>query len=126
MWRAILMSLVLVLMSVAPTAADPIKNPDARTFTVTCTVDGQSTTFQIVGTGAAGHVLDNNSIAVLASGTRTTFVNGVQTDQVTFSTPGQGLRTVPCSATAEFQDEAGDNVRIVITDAQILLTPPRS
>jgi archaellum component FlaG (FlaF/FlaG flagellin family) len=126
MWRAILMSLVLVLMSVAPTAADPIKNPDARTFTVTCTVDGQSTTFQIVGTGAAGHVLDNNSIAVLASGTRTTFVNGVQTDQVTFSTPGQGLRTVPCTATAEFQDEAGDNVRIVITDAQILLTPPRS
>jgi archaellum component FlaG (FlaF/FlaG flagellin family) len=126
MWRAILMSSVLVLMSVAPTAADPIKNPDARTFTVTCTVDGQSTTFQIVGTGAAGHVLDNNSIAVLASGTRTTFVNGVQTDQVTFSTPGQGLRTVPCTATAEFQDEAGDNVRIVITDAQILLTPPRS
>jgi archaellum component FlaG (FlaF/FlaG flagellin family) len=126
MWRAILMSLVLVLMSVAPTAADPIKNPDARTFTVTCTVEGQSTTFQIVGTGAAGHVLDNNSIAVLASGTRTTFVNGVQTDQVTFSTPGQGLRTVPCTATAEFQDEAGDNVRIVITDAQILLTPPRS
>lgn len=126
MWRAILMSLVLVLMSVAPTAADPIKNPDARTFTVTCTVDGQSTTFQIVGTGAAGHVLDNNSIAVLASGTRTTFVNGVQTDQVSFSTPGQGLRTVPCTATAEFQDEAGDNVRIVITDAQILLTPPRS
>lgn len=126
MWRAILMSLVLVLMSVAPTAADPIKNPDARTFTVTCTVYGQSTTFQIVGTGAAGHVLDNNSIAVLASGTRTTFVNGVQTDQVSFSTPGQGLRTVPCTATAEFQDEAGDNVRIVITDAQILLTPPRS
>ena len=126
MWRAILMSLVLVLMSVAPTAADPIKHPDARTFTVTCTVEGQSTTFQIVGTGAAGHVLDNNSIAVFASGTRTTFVNGVQTDQVTFSTPGQGLRTVPCIATAEFQDEAGDNVRIVITDAQILLTPPRS
>ena len=126
MWRAILMALVVVLMSVAPTAADPIKNPDARTFTVTCTVDGQSTTFQIVGTGAAGHVLDNNSIAVLASGTRTTFVNGVQTNQVTFSTPGRGLRTIPCTATAEFQDEAGDNVRIVITDAQILLTPPRS
>jgi archaellum component FlaG (FlaF/FlaG flagellin family) len=126
MWRAILTSLVLILISVGPAAADPIKNPDARTFTVTCTVDGQSTTFQIVGTGAAGHVLDNNGIAVLVSGTRTTFVNGIETDQVTFSTPGQGLSTVPCSATAEFQDEAGNNVRIEITDAQILLTPPRS
>jgi archaellum component FlaG (FlaF/FlaG flagellin family) len=126
MWRAVLMSLVLLLIPVAPAAADPIKNPDARTFTVTCTVDGQTTTFQILGTGAAGHVLDNNSIAVLVSGTRTTFVNGVQTDQVTFSTPGQGLKTVPCTATSEFQDEAGNNVRVEITDAQILLTPPRS
>lgn len=126
MWRAALISLVLLLISVASAAADPIKNPDVRTYTVTCTLDGQSTNFQIVGTGAAGHVLGDNRIAVLASGTRTTFVNDVQTDQVTFSTPGQGLRTVPCTATAEFQDEAGNDVRVEITDAQILLTPPRS
>jgi hypothetical protein len=126
MWRAVLTSLVLVLISVAPAAADPVKNPGAQTFTLTCTVNGQSTTFQVIGTGAAGHVLGSNSIAVLLSGTRTTFVNGVQTEQVTFSTPGRGLETIPCTASSEFVDEEGNTVRIVITDAQVLLTPPRS
>jgi hypothetical protein len=61
---------------------------------------------------------------VLLSGTRTTFVNDEQTDQVMFSTPGRGLSTVPCTATTQFLDEEGNTVRIVITDAQILVTPP--
>jgi hypothetical protein len=93
---------------------------------VTCIVDGQSTTFHVIGTGAAGHVLEDNSVAVIMSGTLTTFVNGVQTEQVTFPpVPGEGLRTVPCTATAEFEDEEGNLVRIELTDAQLLLTPPR-
>jgi hypothetical protein len=124
MRRTILLLPILLLLAVAPAAADPVNKPGARTYTATCTVEGQPTTFQIVGTGAAGHVLGSNSIAVLLSGTRTTFVNGMQTDQATFSTPGRGLRTVPCTATTEFVDEEGNNVRIVITDAQILVTPP--
>jgi hypothetical protein len=122
MRRAIVISAALLLVSAASAGADPIKNPDARTFTVTCSVDGQSTTFEIVGTGAAGHVLGSASIGVLLSGTRTTFVNGVQTDEVTFNTPGQGLQTAPCTAVSEFEDEAGNDVRVEI-DAQILLTP---
>ena len=51
-------------------------------------------------------------------------MNDEQTDQVTFSTPGRGLSTVPCTATTQFLDEEGNTVRIVITDAQILVTPP--
>ena len=48
---------------------------------------------------------------MLLSGTRTTFVNDEQTDQVTFSTPGRGLSTVPCTATTQFLDEEGNTVR---------------
>jgi archaellum component FlaG (FlaF/FlaG flagellin family) len=127
MWRTILLSLgVLLALTVTPAAADPVNNPRAPTFTVTCIVDGQSTTFHVIGTGAAGHVLEDNSVAVIMSGTLTTFVNGVQTEQVTFPpVPGEGLRTVPCTATAEFEDEEGNLVRIELTDAQLLLTPPR-
>ena len=121
MWRAVLPTLLLLSIPVAPAAADPVKNPDARTYTATCTVDGQSTTFQILGTGAAGHVLGDNRVAVFLSGTRTMFVNGVQTDQATFNTRGQGLRTIPCTATHVSDD---GTVRIDI-NGQLLLTPPR-
>jgi hypothetical protein len=92
---------------------------------VTCTTTEGVRTFQIVGTGAAGHDLGSNSNAVLLSGTTTTFVNGEQTNQVVFDHPGVGTKTVPCTATRQFEDEEGNTVLIEITDAQIHLTPAR-
>ena len=121
MRRAVLVSLMLLSISVAPAAADPVKNPGARTYTVTCVVDGQSTTFQIVGIGAAGHVLGDNSVTVFMSGTSTIFVNGVQTGQTTVNTPGQGLNTVPCTAT-HVSDDGTLRIEIV---GQLSRNPPR-
>src|SRR5687767_12971906 len=101
MWRALPLALVLLWLMVAAAAADPVKHPDARTYTVTCmTAEGEQT-FEIVGTGAAGHDLGSNSNAVLLSGTTTTFVNGEQTNQVVFDHPGVGTKTVPCTATRQ-------------------------
>ena len=125
MWRAFPLALVLLWLMVASAAADPVKHPNARTYTVTCTTGGGETTFDVVGTGAAGHDFGSNSIAVLLSGTTTTFVNGVETNQVVFDHPGVGTKTVPCTATTEFLDEEGNTVVIEITDAQIHLTPAR-
>jgi hypothetical protein len=94
-------------------------------FTVTCAIDGEQVVFHLVGTGiVAGHVLEDNSIAVLLNATFTTYVNGKQISQSTFITPGEGRPGVQCSAFAEFEDEFGDTVRIEVTEAEILLTPP--
>jgi archaellum component FlaG (FlaF/FlaG flagellin family) len=105
-----------------PAAADPVKNPNApAVLEVTCS---GVPTFHVVGTGAAGHVLENNSIAVLLAGTTTTFVNGVQVEQITFDNPGRGVSTLACEAVAEFTAGA-DQIRIEITDARVHLTPAR-
>jgi hypothetical protein len=99
-------------------SADPVNNPNALLFHVTCS---GIPAFDVIGQGAAGHVVGSNSIAVLQAGTFTVFVNGVQTSQSTQSYSGQGS-TVSCSAVAEFT--AGvDTIRIEITDALIHLTP---
>ena len=95
MWRLPL-ALVLLWLMVASAAADPVKHPNARTYTVTCTTGGGEMTFDVVGTGAAGHDFGSNSIAVLLSGTTTTFVNGVETNQVVFDHPEWAPR--PCRA----------------------------
>ncbi len=120
MKRVILLSLALLALTAGPAAADPVKQ--GPVFTVTCTVDGQQLTFQVVGTGAAGHILGARGNVVLLSGTTTTFVNGVQVAQTMFSTPGRGLNAVPCTALAEFEDEEGNTIEIVIV-ADALLTP---
>jgi hypothetical protein len=125
MWRALPLVLVVLWLTVASAAADPVKHPSARTFTVTCTTGGGEMTFEVVGTGAAGHDLGSNSNAVLLAGTSTTFVNGVETNQVVFDHRGVGTKTVPCTATSEFLDEEGNTVVIEITDALIHLTPAR-
>jgi hypothetical protein len=125
MWRALPLALVLLSFMVASAAADPVKHPNARTFTVTCTTSGGEITFDVVGTGAAGHDLGSNSNAVLLAGTTTTFVNGVQTNQDMFDHPGVGTKTVPCAARTEFLDEDGNTVVIEITDALVNLTPAR-
>lgn len=119
--RIVLLALVAFLATAAPAAADPVK-PDSLIITVTCP---NTPTFSVVGTGAAGHVLGSTSIAVLLSGTLTVFVNGVQVDQNTFINPGKAPTLKPCSASGEFFAPNGDTVRIVITNAAILLTPPR-
>jgi hypothetical protein len=120
MKRAILLSLAVLALTAGPATADPVKK--GPVFSVTCIVDGQQLTFQVVGTGVAGHILGQNGNVVLKSATITTFVNGVQVEQFTFSTPGRGLNTVPCTAFAEFEDEEGNAVRIeIIGDA--LITP---
>ena len=120
MKRAILLSLAVLALAAGPAAADPVKKDPV--FSVTCTVDGQPLTFQVVGTGSAGHILGQNGNVVLMSGTTTTFVNGVQVEQFTYSTPGKGLNTVPCTGLAEFEDEEGNAVRIQIV-AEALITP---
>ena len=102
-------------------AADPVNSPHVSVFTITC--EGVPE-FQVVGTGAAGHVLGSNSIAVLLSGTLTQFVNGVQMNQNTFDT-GQGVSALACTGFSEFTVGA-DTIRIEITDARILLTPASS
>jgi len=120
--RILLLALVALLATAAPAAADPVK-PDSTIFTVTCP---GTPTFSVVGTGAAGHVLDSTSIAVLLSGTLTFFEDGDQVDQVTFTNPGKGSPTLePCSAFAQFIAPNGVTVRIEISNAAILLTPPR-
>ena len=114
------LALIALLATAAPAAADPVK-PDSVIFEVTCP---GTETFSVVGTGSAGHVLGSTSIAVLMSSTQTTFVNGVQVDQFTYTHPGRGTPTLEgCTAIAEFVAN-GDTVRIEITDAAILLTPP--
>jgi hypothetical protein len=128
MLRRILLTLVLpgviLFAGVAPAAADPVGTPAASpTFTITC----QQTTFHVVGTGAAGHVLENNSIAILFGADVTVRVDGAVVDQFTFRSAAnaEGLPLSTCSGFTEFQDEQGQTVRIEFTNAQILLTPPR-
>ncbi|HZN61863.1 MAG TPA: hypothetical protein VFC90_05610 [Planctomycetota bacterium] len=121
-----LLPVVALWVAVAPVFADPEGTPAATpVFTVTCTIDGQTEVFHLVATGVAGHVLEDNRTAVLLNATFTFYVNGEQVSQTTYVTPGPGRRGVPCSAIAEFQDEADNTVRIEITDAEILLTPPK-
>jgi hypothetical protein len=112
---------IVAVWGAGTAAADPVNNPHVTVFTVTC--EGVPE-FQVVGTGAAGHVLGSNSIAVLLAGTVTEFVNGVQTNQFTFD-HGQGVSTLACTAFAEFTVGA-NTIRIEITDARIYLTPARS
>jgi hypothetical protein len=125
MWRALPLALVLLWLMVASAAADPVKHPNARTYTLTCTTSGGEITFDVVGTGASGHDLGSNSNAVLLAGTTTTFVNGVQTNQDMFDHPGVGTKTVQCAARTEFLDDDGNTVVIEITDALVHLTPAR-
>jgi hypothetical protein len=123
MTLAVCLVCTIVAVSGAGTAAaDPVNNPHATVFTVTC--EGVPE-FQVVGTGAAGHVLGSNRIAVLLAGTRTEFVNGVQTNQFTFDHPGRGVSTLACTGFSEFT-VGSDTIRIEITDARIHLTPARS
>jgi hypothetical protein len=112
---------IVAVWGAGTAAADPVNNPHVSVFTITC--EGVPE-FQVVGTGAAGHVLGSNSIAVLLSGTLTQFVNGVQTNQNTFDT-GHGVSALACTALSEFTVGA-DTIRIEITDARILLTPASS
>ena len=122
MWRIALLSAALLLVGAVPAAADPVGTPRASsTFTVTC---GEET-FQVVGTGSAGHVLENNSIAVLMAATGRVLVNGVQVEEINFSNPGVGLPTLSCSAFSQFEDAAGNTVRIEFTTAEIVVTPAR-
>jgi hypothetical protein len=119
--RILFVALVALLATAAPAAADPVK-PDSVIFVTTCP---GTESFSIVGTGAAGHVLGSTSIAVLISATQTVFVNGVQVNQFTDINPGKGTPTLKgCSAIADFVAPNGDHVRVEITDAAILLTPP--
>ena len=61
---------------------------------------------------------------MLLSGTTTTFVNGVETNQVVFDHPEWAPRPAVHRET-EFLDEEGNTVVIEITDALIHLTPAR-
>lgn len=124
--RIILPFLFALAVGVAPAAADPIGTPGASsTFTVTCATDGGQTTFHVVGTGAAGHVLENNSIAVLQSADVTRFVDGVVVDQSSSTHPEQSqLPALSCTAFTEFEDAQGHTIRIEFENALILLAPP--
>lgn len=125
MSRRLLFVTAVVLVAAIPCAADPAGTPATTpVFTVTCDVDGAQTLFHLVGTGVAGHVLEDNRIAILLNATFTFFVNGAPVDQQTFVTPGGGRPAAECAAFTEFLDEQGNWVRIEITNAQILLTPP--
>jgi hypothetical protein len=111
---------LLATVGVGTAGADPIRNPNADFFFVTC--GGEE--FLVSATGAAGHILGSTSNAILFGGTVTVFVAGEQVDQFSFSTAGTRPTLTGCSAFSEFVDEAGNLVRIEITDAEILLTPP--
>jgi hypothetical protein len=125
--RIIILPVVLVLtVGVGSAAADPIGTPAASTtYTVTCLEDGQQTTFHVVGTGAAGHVLENDSIAVLLSADVTRFVDGVLDRQFSFSHPEQAnLQALTCSLFTEFVNAGGQTIRFEYENARIILTPP--
>jgi len=125
MTLGVVLASVAVLLTAIPAAADPVGTPAATpVFTVTCEVDGAPTSFHIVGTGVAGHVLEDSRVAILLNATFTFFVNSVQVDQQTFVTPGDGRPAAECAAFTEFVDEQGNQIRIEITNGQILLTPP--
>jgi hypothetical protein len=126
MRRALLGVMVVGSLVVAPAAAaDPVRNPHVVPLAVVCQVDGTPVVFRIVGTGRAGHRLEGNGVAVLGAGTISTFVNGVLVDQESSTSPGgQGRRGTPCTATLEFEDPAGNEIRIVL-EAELLLTPAR-
>ena len=125
MSRRLVFATTVALVAAIPCSADPVGTPATTpVFTVTCNVDGAQTLFHLVGTGVAGHVLEDNRIAILLNATFTFFVNGVLVDQQTFVTPGGGRPAAECTAFTEFLDEHGNWVRIEITNGQILLTPP--
>jgi hypothetical protein len=125
MSRRLVFVTVLALVAARPCAADPAGTPAATpVFTVTCDVDGAHTLFHLVGTSIAGHVLEDNRIAILLNAIFTFFVNGAPVDQQTFVTPSGGRPAAECAAFTEFLDEQGNWVRIEITNGQILLTPP--
>jgi hypothetical protein len=78
-----------------------------------------------VGTGSAGHVIENNSIAVLQSADVTQFVDGVVVDQFSTTHPEQSqLPALACTAFTEFVDAQGRTIRFEFENALILLTPP--
>jgi hypothetical protein len=104
---------------VGTATADPVGNKHVTLFHVTC---AGVPAFDVLGQGAAGHVLGSNSNAVLLAGTATVFVNGVQVSQSSQEHPGEGTPALTCSAFAEFTDGA-DTIRIEITNAKIHLTP---
>ena len=122
----LLFAAAVMLVAAIPCAADPADTPATPVFTVTCDVDGAQTLFHLVGTGVAGHVLEDNRIAILLNSTFTFFVNGAPVDQQTFVTAGGGRPAAECAAFTEFLDEQGNWVRIEITNGHILLTPPVS
>ena len=125
--RLVLLALIGFAVGAAPAAADPIGTPGASpTITVTCIIDGQPTTFHAVGTGAAGHVLENKSIAVLLGADVTVLVNGEVVDQYSFAQGANapGLPVSPCTAFTEFQSSPGVTVRMEFANARILVTPP--
>ena len=123
--RRIALATAAALVTAIPAAADPAATPAATpVFTVTCEVNGAPIVFHLIGTGVAGHVLEDSRIAILLNATFTFFVNGVQVDQQTFVTPGEGRPAAECAAFTEFLDEQGNLIRIEITNGQILLTPP--
>ena len=110
---------LLTMVGVGTAAADPVNNPNTAVFTVTCGTE----TFEVVTTGAVGHILDSTGNAVLFSGTFTTFVNGQQVAQDVVSTPGNRPTVTGCSGVTEFEDPAGNVIRIELTDAELLMTP---
>jgi hypothetical protein len=119
--RFLLVALTALLVTAAPAAADPVRLE--RTFAVTCP---GTPTFQVVGTGNTGHVVGSTSIAVLLVGTRAVFEDGVLVEQATFTHPGKRTPLPEgCGALAQFVAPNGVTVRIEITNAGILLTPPR-
>lgn len=99
--------------------ADPVNNKHVSLFHVTCP---GTPTFDVLGHGAAGHVVGSNSIAVLLAGDFTVHVNGVLVDQFTQDHPGQGTPALSCSAFSEFTAGA-DTIRIDVANAKIHLTP---
>ena len=59
-------------------------------------------------------------------GRRLFFENGVPGEPTIFNNPGKGTPTLePCTAIGQFVAPNGVTVRIEITNAAILLTPPR-
>jgi hypothetical protein len=111
---------LLMTVGVGTAAADPVNNPNAHIVTLTC--GGE--TFDVVATGSAGHIVGSTSNAILLGGTQTVFVNGEQVAQFTFSFPGTAPSLTGCSGFLEFVNEAGNVIRVEITDAEILITPP--
>jgi len=135
--RNVVIASIGVLLSIVSirgsAAADEFNNPQSAVFDISCDLDGDGSlesAFVIstfLNETRTSRDLASNSVFQLVAGVGTILVNG----EIVFTRefrerPGRGLNTVSCEATTSFTDPLGNEVVITVTEAEIMIAPPRS